>query len=333
MPQSGRVEFGRMDDVIFGLAAADAVAVATQRRGAERVLLMVSSTLNRNTEEIETVRSALGNRCAGTFDRMPPHTPRRAVIEAAVQARAALADAIVTIGGGSITDGAKAVQLCLANDITSVDGPDALRPFTRSDGTLGPPPCHAPTIRQISVPLTLSAGAFSAIALVTDERTRVKELFRHPDIVPAAVILDPAITRHTPQSRFLSTNIRAVEHCVAGICSSEAHPFADAQAFARAVLAVQCPARSEARTGGPARRAGLPVRILAVDGTARRWRADGREPWYRLRARRDVRCSAWTYVLHHASSSDALDQTGECRAAGTGVRGDGPSGRRCRRCA
>jgi maleylacetate reductase len=58
----------------------------------------------------------------------------------------------------------------------------------------------------------------------------VKELFRHPRIIPAAVILDPAITVHTPEWLFLSTGIRAVDHCVEGICSREAHPYADAQA-------------------------------------------------------------------------------------------------------
>ena len=59
---------------------------------------------------------------------MPPHTPRRAVIAAAEQAREAGADLIVTIGGGSVTDGAKAVQLCLANDIRTPEALDALRP-------------------------------------------------------------------------------------------------------------------------------------------------------------------------------------------------------------
>ncbi|HEY1930468.1 MAG TPA: iron-containing alcohol dehydrogenase [Acetobacteraceae bacterium] len=231
MLQSGRVEFGKMEDVIFGRPAAEAIAAATQRLGAERAFLMVSGTLNRATDEIEKVRRALGNRCAGVFDRMPPHTPRTAVIEAAAQARAVGADVIVTVGGGSITDGAKAVQLCLANDITTPDALDDLRPVTRADGTLGPPPCKAPTVRQISVPTTLSAGEFSAIAGVTDERRRVKELFRHPNIIPATVILDPAITLHTPEWLFLSTGIRSVDHCVEGVCSNEAHPFADAQAL------------------------------------------------------------------------------------------------------
>jgi len=229
MIKSGRVAFGKMDEVLFGVPAAQAIADQARLLGSERVFLMVSGTLNRETDEIEKVRKALGNRCAGVFDRMPPHTPRHAVIEASEQARAAQADLIVTIGGGSITDGAKAVQLCLANDIRTPEALDALLPVKGSDGVMGPPPCKAPTVRQITVPTTLSAGEFSAISGVTDERIRVKQLIRHPMIIPSVVILDPTITVHTPEWLFLSTGIRAVDHCVEGVCSNEANPFTDAQ--------------------------------------------------------------------------------------------------------
>ncbi len=231
MPRTGRVVFSQMEDVQFGVDAATAIAESARRTGAERVFLMVSGTLNRETDTIEKIRRALGNRCAGVFDRMPAHTPRQAVIAAAEQARAAQADLIVTVGGGSITDAAKTVQLCLANDVRTAEALDDLRSVIGPDGSMGPPPCNAPTVRQITVPTTLSAGEFSAIAGVTDERTRIKELFRHPAIIPATVILDPALTVHTPEWLFLSTGIRAVDHCVEGISSLEAHPFADAQAL------------------------------------------------------------------------------------------------------
>jgi len=56
-------------------------------------------------------------------------------------------------------------------------------------------------------------------------------MFRHPRIMPAAVILDPALTVHTPEWLFLSTGIRAVDHCVEGVCSGEANPYGDAQAL------------------------------------------------------------------------------------------------------
>src|SRR5207237_2700624 len=87
------------------------------------------------------------------------------------------------------------------------------------------------SVRQITVPTTLSAGEFSAISGITDERRKIKELFRHPLIIPRAVMLDPAVTRHTPMWLWLSTGIRAVDHCVEGICSKEASPYGDASAL------------------------------------------------------------------------------------------------------
>lgn len=227
MTASGHIVFAEMDDVIFGKPAAEAVAETAARRGAERVFLMVSGTLNRATDEIAKVRDALGPRCAATFDAMPPHTPRSAVLAATQMARDADADLIVTFGGGSITDGAKAVQLCLANDIDSVEAMDALR----ADKTAGVTLCKPPTVRQVSVPTTLSGGEFSALAGVTDERSKTKELFKHPTVVPQTVILDPAVTVHTPEWLWISTGIRAVDHCVEGICSGEAHAYGDAQAM------------------------------------------------------------------------------------------------------
>lgn len=231
MLQSGRVILNQMDEVVFGKPAAEGVAEQVRRLGATRVFLMVSGTLNRETDEIEKLRTALGNNCVGIFDDMPPHTPRRAVITAAEQARDANADLIVTFGGGSITDGAKAVQLCLANDIRTASALDNFRPVKGPDGVMGPPSSRPVTVRQISVPTTLSGGEFSAISGVTDERTKVKELFRHPQIIPRAVVLDPAVTVHTPEWLWLSTGIRAVDHCVEAICSGETHAFADASSL------------------------------------------------------------------------------------------------------
>ena len=232
MPQSGRVAFGAMDAVVFGKPAAEAVAAEATRLGATRVLLMVSGTLARQTDEIAKIKAALGNKCAGVFDAMPPHTPRSAVIKATEAARAAKADLIVTVGGGSMTDAAKAVAMCVANDIRDANAMDALRAVKGADGAVGPPATmRPPTVRQICVPTTISGGEFSAIAGVTDERTKVKELLRHPRVMPAAVILDPAITVHTPEWLWLSTGVRAVDHCVEGLCSNEAHAWGDAQAL------------------------------------------------------------------------------------------------------
>jgi maleylacetate reductase len=222
----GRVVFGAMEEVVFGDPAAEALVKQMDRLRASRAFLMVSGTLRRETDEIEKISRALGVRCATIFDAMPAHTPREAVIAASEQARAANADLIVTVGGGSITDGAKAVQLCLANDVRTVEGIDAIRAVKGVS-----PPMNAPNVRQVSVPTTIAGGEFSAIAGVTNVASKVKEMLRHELTIPRAVILDPAISVHTPDWLFLSTGIRAVDHCVEGLCSREAHPYADAQAL------------------------------------------------------------------------------------------------------
>jgi maleylacetate reductase len=222
----GRVVFGAMDEVVFGRPAAEVIVEQLDRLKAARAFLMVSGTLNRETDEIGKIRRALGARCVATFDAMPAHTPRAAVIAAANQARDADADIIVTIGGGSITDGAKAVQLCLANNVSTVEGIDAIR----GQGSRSPP-LAAPIGRQISIPTTIAGGEFSSIAGVTNEKTRVKEALRHPLLMPRATILDPWLSVHTPEWLFMSTGIRAVDHCVEGICSREAQPYGDAQAL------------------------------------------------------------------------------------------------------
>lgn len=220
----GRVVYSAIEEVVFGHPAAEAIVAQMDRLGTRRAFLMVSGTLNRETDEIAKIVHALGPRCAGLFDAMPAHTPREAVIAATNAAREAGADLIVTVGGGSITDGAKAVQLCLANGIDEIGGIDRIRVHK---GVA--PDMTAPTVRQISVPTTIAGGEFSSIAGVTDRNTHVKQMLRHPLVVPRATILDPAITVHTPEWLFLSTGVRAIDHCVEAICSRETHPYADAQ--------------------------------------------------------------------------------------------------------
>ena len=237
----GRVVFGAMDEVVFGRPASEVIVEQVDRLAAARAFLMVSGTLNRETNVVKNIRDVLGSRCVGTFDAMPAHTPRAAVIAATKQARDAKADLIVTVGGGSITDGAKAVQLCLANDITDVEGIDRIRAVRGA-----PPPMNPPTVPQISVPTTIAGGEFTATAGVTNEQTKVKESLRHRLIMPRAVILDPTIGLHTPEWLWLSTGIRAVDHCVEGICSRESQPYGDAQALKGLSLLTQALPRVKA---------------------------------------------------------------------------------------
>jgi maleylacetate reductase len=119
------------------------------------------------------------------------------------------------------------VGLCLGNDVSKPEELDAFRAVISADGRTERPPTKTPAVRSIDVPTTLSAGEFTAFAGCTDTTRHVKESYGHPLMLPQAVILDPAMTVHTPEWLFLSTGIRAVDHAVEDICSINPTPFSD----------------------------------------------------------------------------------------------------------
>ncbi len=228
---NGIHRFPAMEQVVYGRPFAAAVGAEVERLGARAVYLMVGGTLSRETDVLTQLRDVLGNRLAGICTKMGAHTPRVDVVAAANAAREARADLIVTVGGGSVTDGAKVVELCLANDVTTVEQLGAFAARTAPDGSSHRPPTKAPTVRGVTVPTTLSAGEFSAFAGCTDTERMVKESYLHPKMIPITVILDPAVTVHTPEWLFLSTGIRAVDHAVEALCSIASAPYADASAM------------------------------------------------------------------------------------------------------
>ncbi len=104
----------------------------------------------------------------------------------------------------------------------------------------------------------------------TDTVRHVKESFAHPLMMPLAVILDPAVTVHTPEWLFLSTGIRAVDHAVEDMCSINPTPISDGMSLqALRLLAAGLPGGQgePGRPGGPAE---LPVGRLDVDHRGRR---------------------------------------------------------------
>ncbi len=231
MVQAGSVRFTGMKQVIFGRACAEAVAGEAARSGAQKVFLMVSGSLRRESDHIDQAIAALGGRYAGLFDRMPAHSPREAVIEAASLARDAGCDLLVTIGGGSLTDAGKVVRLCLQHDVDTIEGLDDYCIATDATGKSVAPKFDGPTVPQIVVPTTLSGGEFNPLAGVTDSRSKVKQGYRHEAMIPTSVVLDPYIASETPEWLWLSTGIRAVDHAVEAICSPKANAYCDGAAL------------------------------------------------------------------------------------------------------
>lgn len=223
----GTHRFPPMERVVYGIPLAEALAQEIERTGVHAVYVLASGTLARETDMVDTVKTVLGNKLAGLCAKIGAHTPRPDVVAAANAARGEKADALLTVGGGSVTDAAKMVGLCLGNGITEPGQLDALRARTSADGKTVRPQVNPPPLRSTAIPTTLSAGEFTDMAGCTDPLRQVKESYAHLLMMPRAVILDPAATVHTPEWLFLSTGIRAVDHAVEDICSINSQPFSD----------------------------------------------------------------------------------------------------------
>ncbi|WP_300973642.1 iron-containing alcohol dehydrogenase [Sphingomonas sp. LHG3406-1] len=219
--------FTSTERVSIGRPAAEAIREQAERQGARRVFILAGSTLRHKTDEVGRIESALGSLHAATYDGIRPHAPRADVLAAADAARAADADLVVTVGGGSVTDAGKIVTLLIKNNVTSTDGFEPLRTYVTEDGQVINPVTVGPDIRTICVPTTLSGGEFNALSGATDEVTAHKQGYEHRGMAPVMVVLDPALTRHTPEWLWLSTGVRSVDHAVETLASDKSNDFAD----------------------------------------------------------------------------------------------------------
>ncbi|MGX1167089.1 maleylacetate reductase [Bradyrhizobium sp. USDA 372] len=224
MPVVGSHQYPSMESVIYGKPAPEALREEAERLGAKRAYLIASRTLNTTTDEIEKIRSALGARHAATFDGVPQHTTRDVVTQIARQAKDAQADLVVAIGGGSVVDAAKIVLMCMEHEIFEPMGLDGFE--TTPDRRFGP--FRTPKVRMIAIPSTLSGGEYNSGALVTDTSRKLKQIFNHPMMMPRSIILDPAITKYTPEKLWLGSGTRAMDHGIEAICSSRPNVLVDA---------------------------------------------------------------------------------------------------------
>lgn len=217
-----------LDRVHFGRPAAQAVAEEVQQRGAQRVLAVSSRTLHRKTDAVQQALAGIAAQSGGVFDECVEHTPRDSVVALVHRIRETRADLIVTLGGGTAIDTVKVALVCMAKGVDTVEGMDALHMRVLPDGSRHTPVIGEPPLRQIALPTTLSAAEFSDLAGCTDRRVGAKHAYTAPGIGPASVILDPAMTVHTPRALWFSTGIRAIDHAVESICSIDAQPLTDA---------------------------------------------------------------------------------------------------------
>ena len=212
-PFRGQFTLPRLERVIAGPDTLASLPSEVDRHGCGRVLIVTGRTLA-GSSLLDMVTGALGGRCAGVFAGVVQHVPARTVDMLRRQVREDRIDCLVSIGGGSPIDTAKAAAYAILHD--------------------APSPPHAGGIIHIAVPTTLSAAEFTDVAGKTDDLTRIKQALSNPRIVPRTVIADPVVTLNTPGWLWAASGIRALDHAVETLYSDRHHPISDPLA-ARAI--------------------------------------------------------------------------------------------------
>jgi alcohol dehydrogenase class IV len=211
---SGEFTFLPMDKVIYGAGAAARAPAEVDRLGGSRVLVITGRSLATETTLVSQLETSLGARHAGTFGGIRQHAPESGIAAAAQLARECQADLLISIGGGSPIDAAKAVAQRL------------------SSGTSYLP--------QIAIPTTLSAAEFSGSAGYTDEKSKSKTGISGRELTPRVVILDPEMTVETPLWLWLSSGIRSLDHAVETLYAPGYHPVNDVLALQAIVDLFAC---------------------------------------------------------------------------------------------
>lgn len=218
-----------LETVHSGVEYGECLASELQQRNLQRALVLVSSSLRKASNELESLTRATGDRLVAISDAVGAHSPRPDVMQLLQLARDTEADVLISIGGGSVIDACKAVQLALDQDVRSEE--QLLAYAQAADGSRGArvgtvqhPAADYP-LRQIAVPTTLSGAEYSNNAGILNPALAAKEGYRAPGLCPQVIIYDAALASLTPEWLWLSTAIRSLDHAVEGLASADCHPY------------------------------------------------------------------------------------------------------------
>ena len=207
-----------LERVVSGGGSVDRLSHELERRGLERAVVVTGRTLGASGL-LARVTAPLGSRCVAVFKDAKQHVPSCSVARVAGLLEEHQADTVISFGGGSPIDTAKAA-------IYNVLATGALPRGAR-------PPSH------IAIPTTLSAGEFTAVAGITDEHTRIKRPVSDSRITPRTVIADPTLTLETPGWLWAASGIRALDHAIESIYSVRHYPVSDAAASSGLTMLLQ----------------------------------------------------------------------------------------------
>jgi alcohol dehydrogenase class IV len=129
-------------------------------------------------------------------------------------------DGVIAFGGGSALDAGKAIAFMAGQTLPLWTFEDVGDNWRRADAEAIAP--------LVAVPTTSGTGSETGRAsVITDESARIKKIIFHPQMMPDAVVADPALVVGLPPHLTAATGMDALAHCLEAYCSPGFHPMAD----------------------------------------------------------------------------------------------------------
>lgn len=136
-------------------------------------------------------------------------------------------DLIISLGGGSCIDTAKAVSVLAANGGFIGDYMGMAKV------------AEAAPVPHLAIPTTAGTGSeVTDVTIITNTENDVKMMIKQPAFMPAVAIVDPLLSMSSPKKVTAATGVDALSHAVEAYLSKKAHPMTDVLAMAAIKLIV-----------------------------------------------------------------------------------------------
>jgi len=204
--------------VIAGHGSLSAIQKAVTDLGCRRALILTDKGV-KEAGLAQLVCNALAGFCVGTHDAIPTDPDLEAADAATAVARELRADCIVSVGGGSVIDTAKAVCVTLKN---GGKANDHLNLLTLTEAQ----------VPHIAIPTTSGTGSeVTNVAVLTSHGAGRKLFSADTHIMPDVAILDPRFVVTMPKGLTVATAMDAMTHAVEAITSVMSNQICDGQAL------------------------------------------------------------------------------------------------------
>lgn len=215
-------EFFNPVKILSGHKALDNIPYELEQLGVKKPLIITDKGIKK-AGLLKYVKRAFAesNTIIGSiYDDVPSDSSLETVYEIVKIFKDNSCDSIIAVGGGSVIDTAKGVNILItedSNDLMKFAGAEILK---------------KPMKPLIVIPTTSGTGSeVTLVAVISDEKNNTKMAFTSLHLLPRVAILDTRMTLTLPAHITAATGMDALTHAIEAYTCIQKNPISDAHAW------------------------------------------------------------------------------------------------------